>query len=65
MTADQKTGKDKMTVLLVEDNQAHTRLIKEMLKSSSQVIFKLDFMDIDNDAGTGVDQINVAMGYVF
>lgn len=30
-----------------------------------QVIFKLDFMDIDNDAGTGVDQINVSMGYVF
>ena len=30
-----------------------------------QVIFKLDFMDVDNDAGTGVDQFNIAMGYVF
>jgi hypothetical protein len=31
----------------------------------AQVIFKLDFMDVDNDAGTGVDQVNVAFGYIF
>ena len=30
-----------------------------------QLIFKLDFMDVDNDAGTGVDQFNISMGYVF
>ena len=30
-----------------------------------QVILKLDFQDIDNAAGTGVDQWNVALGYVF
>jgi thiamine biosynthesis lipoprotein ApbE len=32
---------------------------------NAQIIFKLDFMDVDNGAGTGVDQINVALGYVF
>jgi hypothetical protein len=30
-----------------------------------QVVFKLDFEDHDNDAGTGVDQLNLALGYVF
>ena len=28
-------------------------------------IVKLDYQDYDNGAGTGVDQINVALGYVF
>jgi hypothetical protein len=30
-----------------------------------QVILKLDFQDHDNAAGTGIDQWNVALGYVF
>jgi hypothetical protein len=30
-----------------------------------QVIFKLDHLDYDNDAGTGVDQWNVTLGYLF
>jgi hypothetical protein len=29
------------------------------------VVFKLDFTDFDNDAGTGVDQVSVALGYSF
>jgi uncharacterized small protein (DUF1192 family) len=28
-------------------------------------VLKLDYQDYDNGAGTGVDQINVALGYVF
>lgn len=30
-----------------------------------ELIFKLDWQDYDNEAGTGQDQINVAMGYLF
>lgn len=30
-----------------------------------QIILKLDFQDIENAAGTGVDQFNVALGYIF
>jgi len=30
-----------------------------------QVVIKVDFQDFDNEAGTGVDQFNVALGYLF
>jgi len=30
-----------------------------------QVILKLDYQDLDNAARTGVDQINLALGYIF
>jgi Sec-independent protein translocase protein TatA len=30
-----------------------------------QVIFKLDHQDFDNEAGTGIDQWNVSLGYLF
>jgi hypothetical protein len=30
-----------------------------------QVILKLDYQDLDNGARTGVDQINLALGYIF
>jgi hypothetical protein len=30
-----------------------------------QVVFKFDYSNYDNDAGTGVDQFNVGMGFVF
>jgi hypothetical protein len=30
-----------------------------------QVILKVDFQDFDNAAGTGTDQLNVALGYLF
>ncbi|MBP1642450.1 MAG: hypothetical protein H6Q03_1119 [Acidobacteria bacterium] len=31
----------------------------------AQVVLKADWQDVDNGAGTGVDQFNVALGYVF
>jgi hypothetical protein len=30
-----------------------------------QIIIKVDYQDIENAAGTGVDQVNVALGYIF
>jgi hypothetical protein len=30
-----------------------------------QVVIKVDFQDFDNGAGTGMDQFNVALGYLF
>ncbi len=30
-----------------------------------QLIFKADYQNIDNQAGTGVDQFNLSMGYIF
>ena len=30
-----------------------------------QLVFKLDFQDFDNEAGTGLDQFNLGIGYVF
>lgn len=30
-----------------------------------QIIVKIDWQDVDNGAGTGVDQFNVAFGYIF
>lgn len=34
-------------------------------KPFEQVIFKADWQDVDNGAGTGVDQFNLALGYIF
>lgn len=34
-------------------------------RPNDNVVFKLDFNDFDNDAGTAVDQIDVAMGFTF
>ena len=34
-------------------------------KPLDQVIFKVDFQDFDNGADTGIDQFNVAIGYLF
>ena len=30
-----------------------------------QLVFKLDFQDFDNEAGSGTDQLNLGVGYVF
>lgn len=35
------------------------------LQPLDQLVFKLDFQDFDNDAGTGQDQFNLGIGYVF
>lgn len=34
-------------------------------KPIEQLILKADYQDIDNEAGTGIDQLNVLLGYVF
>ncbi|HSK78635.1 MAG TPA: hypothetical protein VLQ45_19425 [Thermoanaerobaculia bacterium] len=34
-------------------------------KPIEQLILKADYQDVDNEAGTGVDQLNVLLGYVF
>ena len=34
-------------------------------KPLAQLVMKADWQDVDNGAGTGVDQFNVALGYVF
>jgi hypothetical protein len=34
-------------------------------KPIDQVIFKADWQDVDNGAGTGVDQFNLSLGYIF
>lgn len=34
-------------------------------KPLAQVVFKLDWQDVDNRAGTGVNQWNLALGYIF
>jgi len=34
-------------------------------KPIEQLIFKADWQDVDNGAGTGVDQFNLALGYIF
>ena len=31
----------------------------------SQLIFKAEYLNVDNQAGTGVDQFNLALGYIF
>ncbi|MCL4839913.1 MAG: hypothetical protein KJ058_18320, partial [Thermoanaerobaculia bacterium] len=31
----------------------------------AQAVVKIDWQDVDNAAGTGVDQLNVALGYIF
>jgi hypothetical protein len=30
-----------------------------------EIVLKADYQDYDNEAGTGIDQINVALGYIF
>ena len=30
-----------------------------------QLIFKAEYQKIDDEAGTGVDQFNLSMGYIF
>jgi hypothetical protein len=34
-------------------------------KPIEHVVFKVDFQDRDNDAGSAVDQLNVSLGYIF
>ncbi|MBZ0112411.1 MAG: hypothetical protein K8J08_08130 [Thermoanaerobaculia bacterium] len=34
-------------------------------KPIAPIVLKLDYQDIDNEAGTGIDQFNLAVGYIF
>jgi hypothetical protein len=34
-------------------------------KPISQTVFKIDWQNVDNEAGTGANQFNVALGYIF
>lgn len=34
-------------------------------KPIPQTVIKLDWQDVENDAGTGIDQWNIALGYIF
>jgi hypothetical protein len=34
-------------------------------KPIEQLVVKADYMNVDNQAGTGVDQVNLALGWVF
>lgn len=34
-------------------------------KPISQIVFKADYQNVDNEAGTGLDQWNIGIGYIF
>ncbi|HKI02314.1 MAG TPA: hypothetical protein VKK31_10055 [Thermoanaerobaculia bacterium] len=46
-------------------NDVETLTLGLAFKPLEQLILKADFQNIDNEAGTGVDQLNVVLGYVF
>lgn len=46
-------------------NEIETLTVGINWKPIEQLIFKADWQDIDNGAGTGVDQFNLALGYIF
>lgn len=46
-------------------NDVESLTLGVAFKPIDQVIVKADFQDYDNGAGTGVDQFNVALGYIF
>jgi hypothetical protein len=46
-------------------NNVETLTLGLAFKPIEQIILKTDFQNIDNEAGTGVDQFNVVLGYVF
>jgi tetrahydromethanopterin S-methyltransferase subunit G len=46
-------------------NDVETLTLGLAFKPFEQIILKTDFQNIDNEAGTGVDQFNVVLGYVF
>ena len=46
-------------------NRVRSLTLGIAFKPIDQVIFKADYQDYRNDAGTGLDQVNVGMGYIF
>lgn len=46
-------------------NDVESLTVGFAFKPIDQIIVKADYQDYDNGAGTGVDQFNVALGYIF
>lgn len=46
-------------------NDAEVLTLGFAFKPIEQIVVKTDWQDFDNEAGTGVDQFNVLLGYVF
>lgn len=46
-------------------NQVDSLTLGIAYRPLDRLIVKLDYQDLDNDAGTGIDQLNVAIGYAF
>jgi len=46
-------------------NDVETLTLGLAFKPLEQIILKTDYQNVDNGAGTGVDQFNVVLGYVF
>ena len=47
------------------DNDFEILTLGVAYKPIEQVIFKVDYQNVDNEAGTGADRFNVLLGYVF
>ena len=39
--------------------------LRELRRLAPNVAIKVDYQDYGNGAGTGIDQLNVALGYLF
>jgi hypothetical protein len=46
-------------------NDIETLVVGLAYKPFEQLVLKADYQNVDNEAGTGVDQINVVLGWVF
>lgn len=46
-------------------NDVETLTLGLAVKPIEQLILKVDYQDVDNEAGTGIDQLNALLGYVF
>jgi hypothetical protein len=46
-------------------NDVETLTLGLAVKPIEQLILKVDYQDVDNEAGTGIDQFNALLGYVF
>ncbi len=46
-------------------NDSRSLTLGLAFKPIDQIVFKADYQDYDNEAGTGLDRINVALGYIF
>ena len=47
------------------ENDQNILTLGVAFKPIPQTVIKLDWQDVDNEAGTGIDQWNIALGYIF